>query len=1018
MPSLTPNPLLQLVPNRIEAALRRVQEAVWIDRTALAADTTAPTAEHRSLAKARHSPRHRVAPGSVWGRLYDQRWYRMTLPADAVGKYLEWRDQGEATLHVNGAPYYGFDVAHRRVALPPGVREVWVEAYCCQSAIWHPKATGLSPRGSVFDGAFLVRRDDEAWAAAHDLQCLFDLMMHLRGQQHPTPPASLARIGQQPAVTPGTPVYRRLLRLLDEAVDALDTAGVAALRTRLAAAFRELRDRRAHLRAVLTGHAHIDLVWLWPERIGEAKAVHTFATMNRLMTLYPEFRFAYSQPASYRAVERRAPDLARAVGRRIASGQWQATGALDVESDTLLPCGEALARSFLLGQAEFRRLSGKPARLLWLPDVFGYSGCLPQLMRLAGVEWFFTTKLVWSGINRFPYSSFIWRGTDGSEVVAHVTQDSGYNNLVDLPRLHANANGHAQSDVHPEFLHPTGYGDGGGGPTEEMCERARRLGALAGNPAIAWDQPEAFFARLARRRGQLPVYQGECYLEYHRGTYTTHGDLKAAFRGLERALQTREAVAVATGTAPDLTATWRRLVFAQFHDFIPGSSVAEVYAEGVPELTRLAHEEIAAAGVALAQASKRARATPNGWQVFNPLPQPWLGWIDVPGRRVPLWMKLPPLASGPVLATTPPHPARVVARERLLSNHRLLAELDADGWLRRLRVDGRELALAGPAARAVLYPDRPANYDSWDIDRHALALGQPVNTPARFRVETNRPDRVVIAVERKLARASSLTVCYILQAGEAVLRVEAEVDWREPHTLLKLHFPTAYRGASARFGAPFGSVLRGQQPGTPAVEAQWEVPGSRWAAVADDGERAGLAVITEAKYGFLARDGELTVSLLRGARITGCDDHRYAAPPGLSRHQPASPHSDQGRHIIRLAVGGYAATGAAELHPAALADTLFATPLVYRGAARAAGLLGVTDAPTLVPAWAQPLDARSWLLRLHEVSGERGIATLQFAPAWKAQVCALDGTVAASARTTTRVAYRPYKIVSVRVSRR
>jgi alpha-mannosidase len=1019
-----PDPLPQLVPNRVESALRRIRDLVWSESTAVIVTAAAATAAHRSLKEVASERRRPVRIGEAWGKLYDQRWFHLALPTAAdksprakiVPRYLEWRDQGEATLWIDGAPYFGFDVAHRRVALPAATREAWVEGYCCQSAIWHPDATGLSDRGSIFNGAFLATRDDAAWDAAQDFQALFDLMLHVRAQQTPTPPRELARVGQQPGLENATPIYRRLLRLLSDAIDAFDTRGVAGLRPQLAAARRELRDPRARIQATLTGHAHIDLVWLWPERMGEAKAVHTFATVNRLMERYPEFRFAYSQPASYRAVERRAPALAQAVSARVRSGQWEPTGALDVESDTLLPCGEALARSFLLGQEEFKRLRGSPARLLWLPDVFGYSGCLPQLMRLAGVDWFFTTKLTWSGVTRFPYSSFVWRGTDGSEVIAHVTQNAGYNNRLDLAELDANARGHVQADVHAEYLHPTGYGDGGGGPTEEMCERARRLNALAGTPALTWDQPEAFFARLARKRKQLPTYQGECYLEYHRGTFTTHGDLKAAFRGLERALQVREAVAVATSRTPDLTATWRRLVFAQFHDYIPGSAIAEVYAQGVPELAQLARTELAAAATELTTAAADAS---TAWHAFNPLPQPWSGWVNAPKSRTPQWLELPPLASRPLIknaraSTDVPAPARGTART--LTNDRVHAELDAAGWLARLVIDGEEIAFTGASACAVLYPDRPANYDAWDIDRAALALGEPVTTPPRFALENKSPDRAVIAVRRKLGRASELTLRYILESGSVVLRLEAEVDWHEPHTLLKLHFPTAYRGLNARFGAPFGSVLRSQQPGMPSVEAQWEVPGSRWAAVSHDGERSGLALITEAKYGFSARDGELTVSLLRGARITGCDDHRYAAPPGLSHHQPNSPFSDQGRHVIKLALARYESSGRETALPAALADTLFATPIVYRGPARDAGLLAVEGAPSLVPAWAVPATESAWVLRLHEVSGQPGTASLKLAPGWSARRCGLDGTPAASL-PRGQLKFRPYEIVSVRLER-
>ena len=1008
-PMSLPNPFLQFVPNRVESALRRLRERIWLDRRPLPVTAAAPTREHRPLASVLDAGRTDVAPGSAWGKLYDQRWFHLALPPARRGqgpRYLEWRDQGEATLHVDGTPYYGFDVAHRYVALPPRVREVWIEGYCCQSAIWHPEATGLSPQGSEFGGAFLLRRDEAMWEAWNDLRALFDVLLAVRSRQVPVPP-ELSRFGQQPAVDEATPLYRKVLHLLDRALDAFEREGLPALRRRLAQARAELREARPLLRAVLTGHAHIDLVWLWPERMGEAKAVHTFATMDRLLALYPEFRFAYSQPASYRAVARRAPQLAAAVERHIARGTWEPTGALEVESDTLLPCGEALARSFLLGQAEFRRLRGSPARLLWLPDVFGYSVCLPQLMRLAGVDWFFTTKLTWSGVNRFPYSSFVWRGNDGSEVVAHVTQNVGYNNRLELAELDANARGHSQSHLHPEFLHPTGFGDGGGGPTEEMCERARRLDGLAGAPGLRWEQPEAFFARLARRRAALPVYQGECYLEYHRGTYTTHGDLKAAFRGLERALQVREAAAVATGEAPDLLAVWRRLVFAQFHDFIPGSSIAEVYAEGVPELTRLAQEQEAAAVARLA-------ATDGPLRVFNPLALPWSGWVDLPGEASARWFELAPLSSASATAGAPA-PAPLSVGRRTLQHERVCATLAEDGSLQALVIDGREIPFAGPAARPVLYPDLPANYDAWDIDRHSLALGQPVDTPVKITREVVSPHCVALVATRRLGRASTLALRFELRSGEPFLRLSAEVDWHESSTLLRLHFPTGFRGRHARFGAPFGSVLRVQQPGEPQAEAQWEVPGSRWAAVARDGERDGLALVTESKYGFSARDGELTVSLLRGARITGCDDHRYAAPPGLSRHQPDSPFSDQGRHVIPMVLAAYAAAGPQELHPAALADAVFTAPLIYRGAPVSSGLKAIGGAPTLLPAWAQPLSGDAWLLRLHEVAGEQGSFRLALEPGWQAHACTLDGQ--SNTPLGSEVSYRPYEIVSLRLER-
>jgi len=1018
------NPFLEFVPNRTEALMRWLRKSLWLDRQLLKVTATRPTPEHRPFEAVQAERRTRVKVGETWGKLYDQRWFHIEIPAPEKGREwtLEWRDQGEATLYVDGLPYYGFDPAHRYVALPKGAREVWIEGYCCQSCIWHPDATGLSPLGSLFGGGFLQYRDEVVWDCLQELGVLFDLMMTLRSQQEPKPPPHLNGVGLQPKVNDATPLYRKLLLLLNRACSAYEREGTAALRTALVAAREELKNDRPVLKGVLTGHAHIDLVWIWPERMGEAKAVHTFSTMNRLMSLYPEFRFAYSQPASYRAVERRAPQLAASVKKHIARGTWQPTGGLDVESDTLLPCGEALARSFMLGQAEFARLRGKAgvSRLVWLPDVFGYSICLPQLMRLTGIDWFFTTKLTWSSINRFPYSSFVWRGNDGSEVVAHLTQNVGYTNYTHISEIQANARGHSQSHVHPEFLHPTGHGDGGGGPTEEHIERARRLSGLCDLPTLEWDHPEAFFARLEPLRDQLPVHQGECYLEYHRGVYTTHGDFKAVFRGAERALQIREAVAVATGEVPDLVNPWRRLVFTQFHDFIPGSSIAEVYAEGNAELgaliktqTKAAHDRLASAAASGVSSRSGQKQKSAAAQLFNPLALPWHGWVD--GR----WYELPPLSSVAASEGRRAERTTVKATKSTLASDRVRARLTADGRLAELVIDGRSIAFSAPAAQAVIYLDNPANFEAWDIDRDALDLGEPVSTPVSVTVEADSPHAVAVLVKRKLGEASEFVLRYEVRAGEPLLRITAEIDWHETCKLLKLHFPTEYRGRFARFGAPYGSVLRGQQPGEPITEAQWEVPGSRWATVSLDSEREGLALVTEAKYGFSARDGELTVSLLRSASITAAETNPYmhAAPPSLSRYQPPSPFSDQGRHTIALALTSYSSGTPQAQHPAVLADTLFTLPVAYRGAAVSAGLHGVADAPTLVPAWAMPVEEGAWVLRLHEVGGARGMARLALAEGFVARPSTIDGQPEGPPLKDGALAYAPYKILSVRIER-
>jgi len=974
---------------------------IWTSGDVAQIEATKTSAKHIALDEARKRPRSKVRAGDRWGRLYDQRWCCVTLPA-GKSRWLNWDEEGEATLYVHGVPYYGFDVAHRACVIPDGIREVWIESLCVQAAIWHPDAKGLSPEGCRFRGAKIQYRHDEAWEAYHDINCLYEWMLELRAKEFPHEARELFDQTVQPALTNVAPLYRRLLRGLDQAINAFDTKGVAALRRELTKIYAEMRDTAPLSKAVLTGHSHLDLVWLWTEQVGEGKAVHTFANANRLMESYPEFRFAYSQPASYEAVAKRSPELMRAVKKRLRSGQWEATGGMYVESDSHIACGEGLARSFMIGQDSFQKLTGQRSKILWLPDLFGFSACLPQLMKLSGVEYFFTTKTTWNTVNRFPHSSFEWRGPGGHSVVSHVTQGIQFNNTVSVEQLRAASHQNQQADIHDEFLMPNGWGDGGGGPTEEMCERARRLSGLRGLPELKWDQPEAFFNRLAQKRAQLPALDGEIYLEYHRGTFTTQSEVKARFRALERALQLREAVLVAQGGAPDsgLAHAWRRLVFAQFHDYIPGSAIPDVYAEGLPELASL--EEIESGSAATSLEGKSGEPC-----LFNSLP---LSRIVQVGDKL---IELPPLSGVAVGDAIEVVADPVSVRGRALTNGRVVAKINALGGLAVLRIQGRDVALSKQAGQLVVYPDQAACFSPWDIDRSALSLGQPVKSPVEI---TTHADS--ISVKRKVGDTSMAIVRYALRPGETVLRITVELDWHEQDTLLKLHFPTEYRGREVRCGTPFGSVMRPQLATTPQAEAMWEWPMSRWATVSNDGERDGLFVVTEAKYGVSCREGNLGVTLLRSPLHVGYDEHAKCYPAHLSRlPKPDSIYTDQGAHTIELAIGAYELIAPRINQPAALAETLFTPPLAYRGKPWASAFHGIDEAETLIPHWAQPLGHNRWVLRLHEVGGQRGAAQINLAPGWQAQKTNLLGEPLGKPLRGKTLTFTPYEIISLRLSR-
>lgn len=996
--------LTQLIPARVGEAMRRAQARIWRPIPGECRVEQAPPSLVFKTVKEVASADFNPVPAVPfnWGPKYAQSWFRVTLP-EATGaetRYFRWEDQAEATAYIDGVPYSGLDIAHQQIPLPAGLKELWIESVCIRSGIWlGGEAARLEEEGSLYMPPKLVARDDVAWGVYHDLKVLLELLEVEYREYQPAvsglPKPFTDPVRHSMPAFRASPLFRRLCDRLDKAVDIFDRDGIGPFSKELKKIYADFPADPAAVKAVLTGHAHIDLVWLWPERVGEFKAVHSWSTQTRLLKEYPEFKFGYSQPASYEAVGRRSPELLQNVKGLIAQKKWDAIGAAYVEGDTQMPCGEAVLRCLRIGQEEFKALRGSPSEVFWLPDVFGYSGAMPQLLAGVGVKSFFTSKLSWSTVNRFPHTSFRWQGPDGAEINAHVVLIHDYNEWVDVKRLREDVFHHQQSAVHPEFLQPTGYGDGGGGPTEEMLERARRVSNLAGMPKVEWGNIEPFFDRLAAVKDELPVVTGELMLELHRGVFTTHGSLKAAFRALERALQVLEAAHVVRGLGPVERHYWKRASFSHFHDYIPGSSIWEVYAEAIPELRTLAAKALAEARAVL---DGKSAGAAKGW--FNPLPLPRT-WID--GDQC---LELAPLSGAPAAALPSKKVSAPKATAASLESERVRATFDDAGSLTGLSVDGSDIAVTGH--RLCAYPDQPATFDAWDVDRGSIVNGHDARLVGKPVVK-QQGLVASVAFDYEIVRKSRVTVIYSLRAGEGALRVSYEVDWQDPLHWLKGIFTSDYRGREARYGAPFGSVLRGQWSGYPREEAQWEVPGSRWMAVCDDAQSEGLAILTEAKYGFTTRDGAVGVSLLRSALVTEANDH-----PKI-RVTPDRPvHSDLGKHTIELALSRYSPGLPAHEQPAALADVLFTPCVPYAGEAVSAGLERVDGVPSAVPAWAEPVEG-GWVLRLHETLGRRGAVKLGLSAGAKAEPVDLLGRPQGDAKTPLAVA--PYQVRSIKIAR-
>ncbi len=982
----------QLLPRRFQSLLTKLSKRIWTSRSPV-------TIAHEPGGEVITTP-------AYWGRLFETKEFRLRIEKGGGGpRYLNWQDQAEATLYADGKPWFGFDVAHRFCQLPDDCDDLVIKSTCVQSAIWHPDASGFDPRGSCLEGAWVMQRDDVVWDAWHDLVVLYELLLRELGDKV-TDLTAVTRT--RPPLPNLSYLGRSLLAHLSDAADAYDLHGAEAVRDRLRQAYRELPPDGLRMRCSLVGHAHIDLVWVWTRAVGEAKTVHTFTNSAYYLDRYPEATFAHSSPVCYETVERDEPALYERVQGHLKNRRWEMMGGSYVESDTQIACGEALARSFIVGQEEFVRISGKPSTVGWLPDCFGFSGALPQIMRQCGLETFFTSKLAWNSLNRFPHTSFIWRGTDGTEIPVHNCREpiQFYNGQATIREIHDGEQSHDQAAVHPEYLLPVGYGDGGGGVTDEMCERARRLQNLSGLPQTEWSLIGDFFERLKTAAPDLPTWDGEMYLEAHRAVLTTNRTIKKLYRRAERAMLLCEAAAAVTGAEPPPIEWWKDIIFVQFHDFVTGASINDVYRQEVPRLEALVDQITDRAAEHLASADGEAC-------VFNPLPVPRIHrTLDASGAAIRA--KLPPLAGTPLSALTALDPAPpVTATERSLSNGLVDVALDANGSIQALSVEGRAISIAEPLNALVVHADAPLAFEAWDTDQQALRLGVPQTEPCEITLQSEGDACAEIRVTRRIGTASHVTTIHRLRSGAKVLEIDYKIDWHEEHQLLKAHFATGYTGRQARFGSVFGSVRRPQRSGDPAWQPMWEVPASRWVVVTDDSESDGLFVVTEDNYGFSCVDGDLAVSLLRSALITGeADGFTNAMPHTLRDHVPESLYTDQGQHTVRLAIGRFEPGASRSDQPATLAETLFTPPVPYYGAAIAPGLLSIDGGESLAPAWgAKPLGAGRWLLRLHETLGRTGQAQLRLRDGWRAS--RTDLSEADPKPIEGDFAFRPYEIVSL-----
>ena len=841
-----------------------------------------------------------IREGERWGGPWDSGWFRLLaeIPEAWAGRpvALQINLNGESLLFRDGVPCFGFSGGsiygenYRKeiYRLPHEVSagqklEFWIEA--AANSLFGMKMNGepplntIHPRGD-YEGVAQTMRiglfNRELWHLRLDFEILLDLVTVLppRGRRTDEIVMAMNDAANRFAETPAN-------------------AGIAR------EALRKVLSRPAvssAMTASAVGHAHIDTGWLWPVRESIRKCARTFASQLQLLEEYPDYVFGASAPQHYAFVKEHYPELYEKIKAAVKSGRWELQGGMWVEADCNLISGESMVRQFLHGKNFYMDEFGEDVKNLWIPDVFGYSAAMPQIIRKSGCDYFLTQKISWSWSNKFPYHTFNWRGIDGSEVLTHFPPEDTYNASVVPRELVPAETKFNENTILDEFMSLFGIGDGGGGPKEEYLERAKRLADLEGCPKVKFGRADEFFDRIAAHRDRLPTWSGELYLELHRGTLTVQARTKRNNRKLEQLLATVEFVnslcPLAEYPGAELDRIWKTVLINQFHDIIPGSSIGKVY-----ETTEREHAAALAesAGLAAAAVRKLGQADSGAATLVNSLSVPQNDPVELPadwGNSAVLASDGTPLPAqvedGRVVAavTVPADSLCAVKRGAgkaaecevldalVLENALVRYEFDADGRLVKAfdKEAGRDVLPAGTVGNDFsLYVERANNHEAWDIE----IFYEQQKCGAAKSVEPARGWRgpVRSGIEFRLGVGNSHLVQRVtLAEGSKRLDFATTADWQEERKMLRVAFPVAVFTEEASFDIQYGTVRRSTHRNTSWDIARFEVCGQKFADLSE--EFYGAALLNDCKYGYKVFGTTLDLCLLRAPKFPDWDADR------------------------------------------------------------------------------------------------------------------------------------------------
>jgi len=998
------------VDNHIAALKRRT-----ITRLAPVPMEFSSTFDHLTPEQARKLPFAPCPAGTEWGSKWQYAWFRGTakLNGQGKGKRIELLyDNADSVTWINGEIRGEFDSQHKTVLLAEKASGSETFDILLETYAWHgdtPCNFGLllpgehsvpepPVRQQKFRECSIVVFNEETYQLLMDFLTL----------------ASAAAVMDENSMVRGRmeSALQEATCVLDaEAEDSVFESSVKKARELIAPVL-ALKNGSASPEMYCFGHAHIDVAWLWPLAETKRKAARTFSTQLNLMKQYPEHKFLQSQPQLYDYIKTHYPDIYAGVKQAVKSGRWIADGGLWVECDTNLSGGESIIRQFLYGKRFFREEFGVENRLMWLPDVFGYSGALPQIMKGCGIDYFSTQKIYWVihwGAG-FPFDTFRWEGIDGTEVLSHIHRDY---NAETKPAWLANrwklCNQKQETEI---MLLPFGWGDGGGGPTRDHLEYLRRCRDLQEIPKTRLASPTEFFKEFEKRGLPEARYKGELYFEGHRGTYTTQAKTKKGNRKSEFSLREAElwssAGLVLSGKeypAERIEKNWKKVLLNQFHDIIPGSSIARVYEEA----NKLYDEVRADASVITADAARSMLDHPEGaaFTVWNSLS--WSRDIVVeveaggdlgsaatqdgtacvtqtakPGKMLVKIPAVPGLAAKSfTLSRGTPGPAAVPEKLKLENEH-LRAQFNEAGEIVSLVDKRRNRELVKPGSvlnEFLMFRDQPGDWDAWDIDLIYRKNPVELSRKAGIRTVYSGPVETRLVVERQLEK-SRLTQEIVLRQGEARLDFETVIDWQESRKLLKTAFPLDIRTDFGRWEIQFGHIKRPITQNTDEERSRFEVSGHKFMDLSENDY--GVSILNDCKYGWDCLDGIPKLTLLRApiAPDETADRGSHAFSYSLFLHE--------GPFGVKTVREGY------ELN----------VPLVLtKGALKSTAgkpLFSVDADNIIIETVKRSEDAKSIVVRLYESAGQATVCVLKASfPFRKVRECDLveenDKEISASA---------------------